>query len=263
MKRLIAIFGLLPFLASAQPALEQNTNFNAYWTTNGSNMVLYVVGLTNENVNWQAKGVVFSQALATNATAAVSYIYTQDFEGTGAPSGWSDTGGGAVDYDYATALEGSQSLRFNTTTGSGATYSLASAYDTLYVYFILRPNVLTNFAYIFNIQTDGYTDLARIRTDGSGGFRVTANNESSSGGSWSVGNTYHMWFQYTKGTGADAIANLWVSTNATKPGSPTVSITTGNSTDQGQRIRFGPSYGTNDVVYDKLLVSTNSIGSNP
>lgn len=70
MKKLLALLSLVPFLASAQPAIEQNTNFNAYWTTNGSNMVLYVVGLTNENVNWQAKGVVFSQLAATNAAAA-------------------------------------------------------------------------------------------------------------------------------------------------------------------------------------------------
>lgn len=69
MKKLLAIFSLVPLLAAAQPALEQNTNFNAYWTTNGSNMVLYVVGLADENVNWQAKGTLLTHTLATNAAA--------------------------------------------------------------------------------------------------------------------------------------------------------------------------------------------------
>jgi hypothetical protein len=68
--------------------------------------------------------------------------------------------------------------------------------------------------------------------------------------------------QYTKGTGANGITNIWLSADGTKPGTPTASRTTGDATTQAVKLRLAASTsGNSNVVWDQIYVSATEIGN--
>lgn len=81
-----------------------------------------------------------------------------------------------------------------------------------------------------------------------------------------VDTTYYVWGDYTKGDGVNtAVCNLYHSTNSTK-GSADCTITNGDAAAKkaGKIALYHPSTTTNDdYIFDKIRVSTSSIGDNP
>jgi hypothetical protein len=117
--------------------------------------------------------------------------------------------------------------------------------------------------------------LIRISTDA-----VTATNydfyviDNSAGGGDEIftdldlaeGTAYHIWLKYIKGTGSNSTVEIYVSANATKPGTPTGSFSGGDGTTQAGKIVLGvieATAGDENWVYDKIRVSETDIGSNP
>ena len=74
--------------------------------------------------------------------------------------------------------------------------------------------------------------------------------------------TYHLWVEWTKGTGNNGSFKLFVSTTASKPAQPDAVITTGTG-GAIRRIIFGDTVPGQDLIVDKILVDDVPIGSNP
>jgi hypothetical protein len=91
--------------------------------------------------------------------------------------------------------------------------------------------------------------------------QATQTSEANATG-YATLNTYHIWLEYVKGTGANSEGKLYVSTTSTKPGSPTASFNTGIATlNASEIVIFG---GDSTAVIDRLIVDgTQIIGSNP
>jgi len=197
--------------------------------------------------------------------AAPTYIIEENCDGTGTPSGWNDFG--TMNWDYTTSpapLEGTQSLRVNGGGSQAGSYKTFSGLDTAYGYFIFHPVAMSNFEYLLRVQTTGFGNCLQVRR-GSGTWSIIHGTVESNASTMSDGNTYHVWWDYTKGTGADGVANLYISATTTKPGSPTVTITNGDGTSQAQQIVLGEAGGapTSNLIYDKIRVDDVTIGSNP
>ncbi len=73
-----------------------------------------------------------------------------------------------------------------------------------------------------------------------------------------VNQTYHVWIEWTKGTGNNGTMKLFVSETGTKPAAQ-ASITTGNGGATGT-IFVGPTAAGPDVIYDRLRISASPFG---
>lgn len=130
-----------------------------------------------------------------------AFIFDEDFEGTGTPSGWFK--GNSSDYDYTGfVLAGSESLR---AAGSTGDYSFYDHTDTDEIWFkqLIRFDEIRDSGGAANpwiIQDSGYGGLANwyVFNDGS----VTIDFVTySSAGSLLEDTTYYLWGHYKKGTG--------------------------------------------------------------
>lgn len=197
------------------------------------------------------------------AGGAPSYLLEEDFEGSGTGAGWTDAG--TVDWDYTVGpLVGTESMRVNVTGAGADTRNDFTAQDDCWVYFRFKPASWGDFNRICYLQTSGFADVFAIGNDNAGAWRVYHGSIFVAAGAWSAGTEYHVWGHYVKGTGANGVAELYISTDGTRPGSPTVSLSNGDATGQASKIRFGPSdTATMDGQWDKLRVDDASIGSNP
>jgi hypothetical protein len=74
--------------------------------------------------------------------------------------------------------------------------------------------------------------------------------------------TYHVWIDWTKGTGTNGTMQLFVSTTGTKPASPEASLNTGTGAAIA-RMYMGPFGAGPSIIFDSLLVDDVPIGSNP
>lgn len=200
--------------------------------------------------------------------AAPSYIIEENFEGTGAPSGWSSTGG-TVDWDASTSglgMQGSQCLSISGV--SNYMYTLKSCSGDVHGYFLFRCTTSLTDREFFTYAQSGIADRFFIYLNPAGTWKIKHGSvESASSGSGAYNTTYHIWWQYQADTGGgNGVGRLWVSTDGTKPGSPTCEITSGNGTSSVNVI--SPRARSNDVTsitnyFDRVLVDDVEIGSNP
>ncbi len=79
-----------------------------------------------------------------------------------------------------------------------------------------------------------------------------------------AGNTLtYLWIHYVKGTGANAILEIYSSPTPTRPASPQYTKTNGAWTQQVDRVRFGNSGSGDTRIFDYIRISAEEIGSNP
>lgn len=185
-------------------------------------------------------------------------VTTDDFDG--ADTGWTESGTGGKDYDYATPFtgSGSEALRITATAEASRARRNFTTATTVYCRFKLYVTSCTR--YLASMQTSGVSDRAWIR--------VTSNklNVGCTGGSDNATTTdlplntpLWIWFEYE--AGATSYARAGWSTTATKPtlsaGGATTCATTGTSTESLPNFSFGDSNAyTADMVFDDLKVST-------
>ncbi len=203
------------------------------------------------------------------------YLIRQGFEcPTGGydhgPEIWTESGTGTIDQQYtATVLAGTQSLSILQSANiAGDLSPTFTAQDEVWVYLLLRPvsieaGIIRTLVGIRNSSGSTFCGL-QIDTDGS--LRVAMNVVADTVGTVSAGTTYHIWFHYKKGTGADAIADVGFSTNGIRPtsGNNFAQTTTGNPTSQAVAIMLGPNASaTQQYIFDNVRVDDVQIGDNP
>jgi hypothetical protein len=209
---------------------------------------------------------------------APTYLVNEDWEGTGVPSGWSNSP--SSNYDLSTAgmdMVGSQCLSTPAKT-NGATvgpYYTISAAGELWGYFKLR---ITD----YTLNSGTYRKMFWLSNGGTSVFSVSLYNNAGTlylrgaagnqaaipADAVTTGTTYNVWVHYKKGTGADAEGSIEFATTDTKVGSGNkfASFTGGNSTADVNRVLLQPEYITAqgaDVIWDKVRLDDVAIGSAP
>ena len=198
------------------------------------------------------------------------YLVCQGFEGTGYDNSesWTESvpSGGTVNEDYTTVvLDGIQSLYVAAgITVPAYTYTdLAADISHVYGYQMFRYSASLNDIVMLN--SSGGTALGRIRIDANklvcydGGSTVTNTGATT----LTVDTTYHLWWEYQKGTGANSIMRAQISTTGTKPGTNECEITTGADTLDFRRFVIFLNEASVNLIVDKIRVDNTAIGSNP
>jgi hypothetical protein len=206
------------------------------------------------------------------AGGAVTYLVQQDFEGAGYDNGetWTEAGTGTINEDYTTSpLVGSQSLRLAYTSQSGTTtVALPADQASLDVYFRVNFAAVPASGKVFlRLRDAGGTTICRVEVATSNritirhgtGAATTTNGVSSA-------TTYSFFLTFTKGSGANGIANIGYSTDDTRPtsGNTYVSVSNGTSTADVRDIMFGPeNTSTWEAQVDKVRADNATIPSSP
>lgn len=199
-----------------------------------------------------APGVIVFDFIA--AASGGSYLVSEDFDGSGAPSGWTFNGTGTADYDYTSNLspQGTHSLLVASNTNStlgGAQFSLGGSYSDVWVYLQIRfgsVGSINRSVFLTNL-TDLYVTTGGPKW---GGFAGTTLSPSVSAATW-----YHCWIRLNATT-----QDIYFSTTATRPASPNATRSGSFGSVTTIILNSGHSSG---MQFDKLRVSTTEIGSDP
>lgn len=201
--------------------------------------------------------------LSASYSSAVSYAFTENFETP--TTGYDNTGwgtGSSPNPTYATApapLQGTQSLR---TTG-GAQINRSVSGSTLNIFFYINITTWADFENIVEILNGSFGTVFRVGTWTPNVLRITHGGTQAVGTfAISANTTYYVWADYTKGTGSDGVAHLYVSSTTTKPGTADATITTGTATTDVASIYYGQN-STAVYIFDHIIQNPTSIGSNP
>lgn len=189
---------------------------------------------------------------------------SETFEGTGQPTNFD---GQSVSYDDTVSpLSGAQSMSGTLSNAYG--YCTFTAIEgTAHFYFQWASSTLTG-----DIGAcEGYNGAARlfrIRFRSTGAIRIyqpdLATFSTSSGTPITAAQKWHVWVDYTPGSGSNAVIAVSVSTDGVKPETPTFSKTDSVATDNCNQARFPVvATGSPTVQWDNVVVSEDPIGDNP
>jgi len=180
------------------------------------------------------------------------------FEENGAPTGWTDLGG-AANYDTLASLEGGESVRIETGDQSKKTFLVS--YDDVWVQFIIKitsglgtasgtfylNNSATARCY-FNITTGSVCKFFHGATNSTGSTVLAADT------------VYYFWVHYAKGTGANGVAELYISTDGDIPAAE-LSITTGTATTSVDNLTMYANGAGWRYIFDDVIIDADSIGN--
>ena len=201
---------------------------------------------------------------ASTRAAAPTYLLSEGFEGPGYEnSGWvvPPNSTSAPEPDHTgTVLLGTQSLRCN-----GVSFIQRSFVreDPIYCYLRVRWASWSDYKFVVDWLDDAQGSTATLLTSFGRKLEIKHGSVSVPGTTTiNLDTTYHVWLEWTKGSGSDGTMKLFVSTDETKPAAPEVFITTGNGVGTAL-FDIGPFGAGVDVVYDSILIDDEPIGSNP
>lgn len=184
----------------------------------------------------------------------------ETFDATGYDDGdWVEqTPGATYDEDYTTSpapLEGTQSVRMNLTSTLYLRNTF-SAQTEIYGKVIFNAANIGGIPQIFLFTGSSQGEIRLRNISGSNRLQITNGSNSQDGTTTviSLNTTYYMWFYWKKGTGSDGITRVFISTSNSKPGSPEVEITNGNSTGNVSEFYLQGS-NPSDVIWDRVQLS--------
>jgi glucose/arabinose dehydrogenase len=197
--------------------------------------------------------------LTVNSGSAPTYLFSEGFEGAGYEnSGWSEAG--TPNEDYTTSvLHGAQSLNCVGAQYLWRTFRYADSFN---LYFRIRWNAWADYSNIIAWDDIGWSTVGGIWADDNRISIVHGSAYAVGTTSIAVNTTYHVWVEWTRGSGNNGTMKLYVSGDGIKPGTPEASVTTGTGGGT-ERMYMGPFAAGPNVVFDRILVDDVSIGSNP
>ncbi|HEY2711363.1 MAG TPA: glycoside hydrolase [Chthoniobacterales bacterium] len=194
---------------------------------------------------------------------------SENCNGTGTPTGWTNTGTG-VNWDRTSnppPLEGTQSL-FISGSGVGGNSTKVDFGDQAEVWVFFKLAVTgsapATAATIAGLSANGgtITELLQVTPFGKlsfGGAQTSA--------SLTLNTTNNVWLHYRKGTGSNGIVEVAFSTSETKPTSGSTyyaASTSYTGTNEAGRLFLGTTASTTiNMVFDKIRVDNSEIRSNP
>lgn len=198
------------------------------------------------------------------SAAGVSYLVEENCDGTGTPSGWTDSG--SPNWDYTTSpapLEGTQSLFVD---GTDSVRHDFTDQDECWAYCMIHNVAVTvnQGPWGVSLLNTGTTVARGYILQSSMRPSVFAGSASLAGtpGDVATGVTYHFWLHFLKGTGADSTAEMWWGTTGDRSAALSLSKTDGNATAAANRVQILCASG-NEFIIDKIRVSAEDMGSYP
>lgn len=196
-------------------------------------------------------------------TSCTGFLVCQNLEGTGYDNSetWvEDVGTPNEDYT-TTVLRGSQSLFI---TEGNTVYFDLTASSEVYIHFRIRfttdPAGDVEVMKLWNSAFSTIFTFSRADTEiavihhGSDTTTTTATLAANT--------AYHLWIHYAKGTGANGVHDIRISTTATMPVSADASSSSGVSTTDADYLAFKSAAGSGlSYIVDQILVKTTSIGT--
>jgi hypothetical protein len=127
-----------------------------------------------------------------------------------------------------------------------------------------NTGALTADQYPMVIRDGSGNNLCYVILTSTGALQIFDGSGSSStgGGTVSANTSYYIWLHRLKGSGANGVADVYISTTTTKPGAATLSISNGSTTADAANIQIYNN-GGDTMITDYLRVSTTVIGSAP
>ena len=204
------------------------------------------------------------------AAGGPSYLFEENFEGTGYENTWTESGTGTKDEDYATGpLEGSQSLRLVFASHNGLTYAtLPSSEGTLEWYFMVNFATLPASGKVFARLRDASSNsLLRLEVSTGNILRIRHGTGTvATVDTITTGTTYHIWLRYVKGTGSNGQGSVAFSTDGVRPtsGNSYAALTNGSLTADANQVLFGTENTSAwEGLFDRVIADTGTIGDNP
>jgi VCBS repeat-containing protein len=249
--------------SSSNPALVPNANIA--FGGSGANRTVTVTPLAGQSGSSTITVTVSDGALTAtdtflltiNAVTTPTYLLAEGFEGAGFENtGWSKSGSPNENYTNI-VLHGAQSLNCVGSQHLQRAFAFSTSFN---LYFRVRWNTWTDYHAIIHWDDANYGTAAVLYGDDNriqlGHGSVYANGSTAI----AANTTYHVWVEWTRGTGANGTMKLFISSTGTKPAAPEASITTGNG-GATQRIYVGPTGSGPNVIFDRLLVDDVPIGN--
>lgn len=180
------------------------------------------------------------------------------------------------DYNNTNPLDGGTYALYLTT--GAIAYHGVSATSPIYIYFKLKiPDIgsSTSYSYVifYTSSTGNMNSQLFVKRSGSSIYLSVQSDGGSTVdtvGTLAVGTTYHVWYSYTKSSGANnATSTVAFSTDGTRPtsGDNYAASTNGVETSTVNRIHYrGFTYDSIkwvDIIVDKIRVDDAQIGDNP
>ena len=190
---------------------------------------------------------------------APTYLFSEGFEGTGFEnSGWTKSGTPNENYT-AIPLNGAQSLNAVGAQYIWRPFQYATSFN---LYFQVRWNTWQNNRSIMFWDDASWGQTALLWADKNNIYIDHGSRNARGTTRIATNTTYHVWVEWTKGSGTDGTMKLFISTTGVKPAAPEALITTGNG-NATERIYIGGTASGPNIVYDRILVDDVPIGSNP
>lgn len=206
---------------------------------------------------------------AQQAAAGPTDYLREDFESTGIETGWGEYSAVFPAYwDYATSpapLAGTQSWLGTNKWSIGRSTNSVTASGHLFGFYLLSyPDSFDDGVNGYQMRIlNGSTSVGFINCRGDGKIYYAAGSSSSAGSTITTGTVYSVWWEWQKGTGANAIMRVWLTNGSTvKPASPSMTLSNGNATLDAN-IYTMSGCGTNKAIVDNVLVGPSEYGNSP
>lgn len=236
---------------------------SASFTTSGTNIVLRGQGLASENIHWSLANL-FTYA-TTNHTASSSgptYYLQETFDATGYDlAGWTESYASEILEDYTTSpapLQGTQSVFFNTTATrtliTPTHTALAEKWESFMLH-ITSGSIPATDRGIHAFRDSANNPVLAMTVKATTGLVEldVGTGTATSAAALSVGTTYYFWIRYVKGTGSNAVGEVYWSTTTT-PGAAKVTVTNGTSTNDSDKTILA-GYSNFRIMLDDYHVS--------
>lgn len=202
--------------------------------------------------------------LVSGGSSCSGMLVCQNFEDSGYDNSesWTESVGtnGIVDEDdtTATVLRGSQQLKIYAGDSGQVSATTKSYTASDEIWFHARANLtaINGSGDVIVIMDSGSTELMNINVQYSTDYvkGVCGSSSITSSTSVSPGNAIHIWGHYKKGTGTDAVYQIWIGTTLNRAEATlAVDGSNGTRTYQAAKIRLVSSY-QNTNYYDQVIV---------
>ena len=205
-----------------------------------------------------------SQSLITGPKMAMQpkYFFTDDFETASPKDGWYYL---SISNNTFSPLSGTRSWRINSTNSVANLWFPPQDEVWFFCKFYLYG------AWLFQLHPASGTPNSNAAGAVFAVSQHTGTQLRVVGGGFDVfpvaniaGSVLYCWAQYKRGSGSNAICNLWVSSTTTRPATPLFSRT--NSTSMAPAVRWWTSAGGSGNLnnqMDNFRLSSTEIGNDP
>lgn len=202
-------------------------------------------------------GQLSKKPAGSSSDVPAGTLISENFEGTGTPSGWSVSGSPNFD-ETGTVLDGAQSLSFDATSTSPAAYKSYTGQSSVTYFFDFQFHAAPGSTKRFiEFDTSGFSSMAylgltsarKLNLEPVGGTQVASTAVLA------VDTHYRVWITFTKGSGSNASLECWISTTDSKADAiDHWSTTNGTATSDCAYLWIQPGSGLGLMYIDRIRV---------